>query len=100
MRFIFARAFLQTVAITGNSKNSYTCCTNQTALFKQPAVPVSHRTRPNAAVLAPEPDWTEGADRYPEWWYFNRHIKRDWIGSGKLDVTQNLNLAVPSLSLH
>jgi len=34
MRFIFARAFLQTVTITGNSKNQYTCCTNKTALFK------------------------------------------------------------------
>ena len=31
---IFARAFLQTVTITGNSKNLYTCCTNKTALFK------------------------------------------------------------------
>jgi len=34
MRFIFARAFLQTVTITGNSKTLYTCCTNKTALCK------------------------------------------------------------------
>jgi len=34
MHFIFARAFLQTVTITGNSKNLHTCCTNTTALFK------------------------------------------------------------------
>jgi len=32
--FLFALAFLQTVTITGNSKNVYTCCTNKTALFK------------------------------------------------------------------
>jgi len=31
---MFARAFLQTVTITGNSKNLYTCCTNNTALFQ------------------------------------------------------------------
>jgi len=38
MRFIldniFARAFLQTVTITSNSKNLYICCTNKTVLFK------------------------------------------------------------------
>jgi len=34
MRFIFGRAFLQTVTITGNLENLYTCCTNKTALFK------------------------------------------------------------------
>jgi len=27
------------------------------------------------------------------------HIERDWTGSGKLDITQNLNLAAPSLPL-
>jgi len=31
---MFARAFLRTVTITGNSKNLHTCCTDKTALFK------------------------------------------------------------------
>jgi len=30
----FARAYLQTVTITGNSKNLCTCGTNKTALFQ------------------------------------------------------------------
>jgi len=53
-------------------------------------------------VLVHEHNWTEGADLllvYPESWQFNIRIKRDWTGSGKLDITQNLNLAAPSLSL-
>jgi len=31
---MFARAFLQTVTLTGNANNLYICCTNKTALFK------------------------------------------------------------------
>jgi len=61
---IFARASLQTVTITGNSKNLYTCCTNKTALFQSPVVTVSYWTWSNAAMPVHEHGWTEGADCY------------------------------------